>query len=86
MSRQAQTELEQTYIVLPLNQLLSRDKMPFDVSQLQLVRYPNVLAFESFLILLFVSKLLCDQLLVILQVQVTPDMILQELWPPILRL
>ena len=38
----------------------------------------NVRAFESFLMLSNVSKLLCDQILMIMQVQLTPDMSIHE--------
>ena len=44
---------------------------------------PNVLAFESFLMLSNISELLCEQLLMILQVQLAPDMSLHEVMPPI---
>ena len=47
---------------------------------------PNVLAFESFLMLPNVSKLLFDQHLVILLAQIAPDMSLHEVMPPIIRL
>jgi len=47
---------------------------------------PNVLAYESFLILSKILKVLCDQLLMILQVQVASDINLHEVMPPILRL
>ena len=43
---------------------------------------PNVLAFE-FLMLSNISKLLCEQLLIILRVQFEPDMSLHEVMPPI---
>ena len=43
---------------------------------------PNLLASESVLTFSNASKLLCDQLLMILQVQLAPDMILQEVIPP----
>jgi len=46
----------------------------------------NVFASESFLILSNVSKLLCDQLLIILQVQLASDMSIHEVMPPILCL
>ena len=46
---------------------------------------PNVLAFESFLMLSNVSKLLCNQLLMILQVQLTPDMSIHEVMLPLVH-
>jgi len=47
----------------------THEKTPFDVFKLLLTHMVhNVLAFESFIMLSHVSKLLCDQLLMILQV------------------
>ena len=46
----------------------------------------NVLTFEPFLMLSNVPELLCDQLLMILQVELAPDMIFHEVMPPILCL
>ena len=47
---------------------------------------PNVLTFELFLMLSSILKLLCHHLLMILQVQLVPDMSLHEVMPPILHL
>ena len=47
---------------------------------------PNFFGFESFLILSNITKLLCDQLLMILQVQIAPDLSLHEVMPRILCL
>ena len=47
---------------------------------------PNGLALESLVILLNFPKLLCDQLLMILQVQLAPVMSVHEVMSPIFRL
>jgi len=58
---------------LLLKQLFICEKTPLGFNS-----YGNILAFESFLILSNVSKLLCDQPLMILQVQLMSDVSLHK--------